>query len=33
VIEHKYYAEGIGLVMEILVSGTDVSKLVNVQAA
>jgi hypothetical protein len=31
VIEHKYYAQGVGLVMETLVSGPDVSKLVSVQ--
>jgi hypothetical protein len=31
VIEHKFYADGVGLVMEILVSGPDVSKLVGVQ--
>jgi len=32
VIEHKYYAKGVGLVMETLVAGVDVSKLVDVQA-
>jgi hypothetical protein len=31
VIEHKFYAKGLGLIMETLVAGVDVSRLVDVK--